>query len=85
MESPLVCDILSYADPETGLMPEGFMDSIGTFTFYKFKVQLANGCRIYVDIMTGKNCRHFRLLTCSTSIESVEGFLYFSQLKVPHY
>ena len=29
VESPLVCDILSYADPETGLMPEGFMDSIG--------------------------------------------------------
>jgi len=28
VESPLVCDILSYADPETGLMPEGFMDSI---------------------------------------------------------
>ena len=33
VESPLVCDILSYADPETGLMPEGFMDSIGTYAF----------------------------------------------------
>jgi endoplasmic reticulum lectin 1 len=28
VESPLVCDILSHADPETGLMPLGFMDSI---------------------------------------------------------
>ena len=26
MESPLVCDILPHADPNTGLMPEGIMD-----------------------------------------------------------
>ena len=27
-----------------------------------------NGCRIYVDIMTGQNCRQFRLLTWTSFI-----------------
>ena len=26
MESPLVCDILPHADPNTGLIPDGIMD-----------------------------------------------------------
>ena len=30
-----------------------------------------NGCRIYVDIMTGKNCCQSRLLTWSSLISEV--------------
>ena len=54
------------------LEPNGVFGDIIIFAlsiFFAYKIKkYSNGYRIYVDIMTGENCRKFWLLTWTSSI-----------------